>query len=179
MQYAFQTQHSQTLTFEATQKVMAHMYSRIIEVNQIVINLIIIQAKATQIRTLAKKVVKEMSSVIHLLTINLNHIGIHMKLTITKIKSLTVLLALTSLYGCASTGTNGVVPIGSNQYMIGGLGKFTEFSGSSVKARYFQEAAIFCASKGLEMLPGASTSKDVENGNYASAEVQFRCIPKN
>lgn len=93
-------------------------------------------------------------------------------------KNIILIAMLLSLSGCASTGTNGVIPIGENKYMIGGLGKFTDFSGSVVKARFFQDAEKFCADKGLDMQAGESSSKDVENGHYASAEVQFRCVPK-
>ena len=94
------------------------------------------------------------------------------------IKKLVTALAISVtclLGGCATTGTDGFVALGGDQYMIGGLGKFTDFSGSAVKARFFQDATKFCAEKGLAMIPGTSTSKDVENGHYASAEIQFRC----
>ena len=77
--------------------------------------------------------------------------------------------------GCASTGTEGVVEIGPNLYMLGGLGKFTDFSSSAVKARMFQEAAKFCAAKGKKIEPVDSSGKDSGHGTYASAEVQFRC----
>ena len=33
------------------------------------------------------------------------------------------------------------------RYMIGGLGKFTDFSGSAVKVRLYQQAAEFCLSE--------------------------------
>lgn len=45
-----------------------------------------------------------------------------------------VMLATTALLGCATTGTDGVVPIGPDMYMVGGLGNFTDFSSSAVKA---------------------------------------------
>ena len=61
-------------------------------------------------------------------------------------------------------------------YMIGGLGGFTDFSSSGVKARFFQDAAKFCAEKGRVMLPANSTGQDSGYGTYASAEVQFRCL---
>jgi hypothetical protein len=81
--------------------------------------------------------------------------------------------------GCATTGTNGVVPIGPDLYMIGGLGKFTDFSGSTVKARMFKEAAAYCAGQGRVMSPVNSTGQDSGFGTYASAEVQFRCLRSN
>ena len=79
--------------------------------------------------------------------------------------------------GCAATGTNGVISTGENQYMVGGLGKFTDFSGSVVKARFIGEAKEFCAQKNQQFEMVSSTSKDVENGHYASAEIIFKCIP--
>jgi hypothetical protein len=78
------------------------------------------------------------------------------------------------LAGCA-TGTGGPVEIGRDTYMIGGLGQVTDFSGSTVKARFFKEGSSFCASKGRVMVPLASTGRDSGYGTYASAEVQFRC----
>lgn len=78
--------------------------------------------------------------------------------------------------GCATTGTDGIVPIGPDLYMVGGLGKFTDFSSSGVKARLFQDASKYCADMGRVMLPVNSTGKDSGYGTYASAEIQFRCL---
>lgn len=78
--------------------------------------------------------------------------------------------------GCATTGTDGVVPIGPDLYMVGGLGRFTDFSSSAVKARLFQEASKHCVDMGRVMLPANSVGKDSGLGTYASAEVQFRCL---
>jgi len=89
-------------------------------------------------------------------------------------RTLYILLAAITLYGCA-TGTDGVVEIGPNTYMLGGLGGMTDYSGSAVKARFFKEAAKYCADKGMAMTPISSTGQDSTFGNYASAEVQFRC----
>jgi hypothetical protein len=63
-------------------------------------------------------------------------------------------------------------------YMLGGQGQFTDFSGSAVKARFFQQAAAYCQSKNRVMVPMNSTSRDSGFGTYASAEVQFRCVPE-
>ena len=81
-----------------------------------------------------------------------------------------------TLVGCA-TGTDGVVQMGPDMYMIGGQGKFTDFSGSAVKARFYQDAAKHCQAKNRVMLPMSSTGQDSGFGTYASAEVQFRCVP--
>lgn len=88
-----------------------------------------------------------------------------------------ILLAAVIVSGCA-TGTDGVVEIGPNTYMLGGLGGMTDYSGSAVKARFFKEAAKYCAEKGMDMTPINSTGQDSNFGNYASAEVQFRCSPR-
>lgn len=84
-----------------------------------------------------------------------------------------------ALAGCATTGTNGVVPIGPDLYLIGGLGGLTDFSGSAVEVRMFHQAQAFCAAKGLVMKPVASKSKDAAPYKYASAEVQFSCVKPN
>lgn len=81
-----------------------------------------------------------------------------------------------ALAGCA-TGTDGVVQMGPDMYMIGGQGKFTDYSGSAVKARFYQDAAKYCKGKNRVMLPMTSTGQDAGFGTYASAEVQFRCVP--
>jgi len=79
--------------------------------------------------------------------------------------------------GCATSGTDRVVQIGLNTYKMGGLGKSTDFSGSAVKARLYQQAAEFCRSKGGEMIPLNSTAQDSKPGQYASAEIRFKCVP--
>lgn len=85
--------------------------------------------------------------------------------------------ATLALAGCA-TGTDGPVKIGNDLYMIGGLGGMTDYSASTVKAKFFRQGAEFCASMGREMAPVNSTGRDSGFGTYASAEVQFRCLQK-
>jgi hypothetical protein len=94
------------------------------------------------------------------------------------LRSLTTVVGIVvCICGCATTGTNGVVQIGPDMYMIGGLGQFTDFSGSAVKARLYQQAAEFCRSKGGVMVPLNSTAEDSKYRQYASAEIQFKCVP--
>ena len=94
------------------------------------------------------------------------------------LRSLTTVVGIVvCICGCATTGTNGVVQIGPDTYMIGGLGKFTDFSGSAVKARLYQQAAEFCRSKGGQMIPLNSTAQDSKPGQSASAEIRFKCVP--
>jgi hypothetical protein len=79
-----------------------------------------------------------------------------------------------SLVGCATYGTDGVVTIGPNQYMIGRMGGFFDHSSSAMKAKMFAEANQFCKDKGLTMVPLNSTGRD-SGIDRASAEVQFSC----
>ena len=89
----------------------------------------------------------------------------------------TILAAIALLLCGCTTGTNGFVEIGPDTYMIGGLGKMSEASGSAVKARLYREAAEFCKSRGRVMVATESTSNDYKPGQYASAEIQFLCLP--
>ena len=82
------------------------------------------------------------------------------------------------LSGCATTGTDGVVEIGPNTYMLGRLGGFTDFSGIAVKTRLYAEATKFCSAKNMVMIPYASSRHDSTPYQYASAEIQFKCVNK-
>lgn len=79
------------------------------------------------------------------------------------------------LIGCG-TDSGGVVPIGPDSYMVGGLGRMTDYSSSAVKARLYKEAANFCQQRNEVMSPLASSGIDSGYATYASAEVQFRCL---
>jgi hypothetical protein len=88
-----------------------------------------------------------------------------------------ILLLASVVAGCAS-GTGGVVQIGPDMYMVGGQGRYTDLSGSAVKARFFEDAGKYCSQLGRVMVPTGSTGQDAGFGTYASAEVQFRCAEK-
>lgn len=75
----------------------------------------------------------------------------------------------------ACTSPTGVVPIGDGIFMSSKLGGMGTYSGGSVKAELFKEAAVFCGKNGKQVSPVNSTSMDAVALNYASAEVQFRC----
>lgn len=90
-------------------------------------------------------------------------------------KEITLALCAFYLFGCAATGTGGVVEIAPNTYMIGGQDYF-ESSGSVMKVKYFKQATGYCASKGLTMQPLNSTGQDSSKYQSAAAEVQFRCV---
>ena len=84
--------------------------------------------------------------------------------------------------GCAtssSIGTDGVVRIGPDIYMLGGLGDLSDRSGSAVKARFYQVAEKYCLEKSMVMYPANSTAQDATNSTYASAEIQFKCLDKD
>ena len=94
--------------------------------------------------------------------------------------SVTALIFSSFITGCATTGTDGIVQIGPDMYMVGGLGKFTDFSSSGVKGRLYQDANKFCSEKNRTMVPVNSTGQDAGYATYASAEIQFRCLlPEN
>ena len=63
------------------------------------------------------------------------------------------------MVGCASTNT-GVVPIGGGQYMLSKLGGMTDWSGGTVKAELYQEAAAYCGKTGKQLMPINSTSEN-------------------
>lgn len=90
-------------------------------------------------------------------------------------KKLAVLIFVGLMTGCA-TGTDGIVEIGPDMYMVGRFGKFTDYSGSAVKARLYEEAAKFCKDRNRIMVPINSTGHDSDFGIYASAEIQFKCV---
>jgi hypothetical protein len=94
-------------------------------------------------------------------------------------KIIAILSTLAFAGAVCGCNTGGVVPIGPDLYMVGGLGTVVDISGSAVKARYFQEATQFCATRGLSMAPVNSTSQDSAPYTFASAEVQFRCASPN
>ena len=80
--------------------------------------------------------------------------------------------------GCGTTGTGGIVEIGPNTYMLGRLGGFTDFSGIAVKARLYAEGKKFCSAKNMVMMPYDSRGQDAALAQYASAEIQFKCVNK-
>ena len=94
----------------------------------------------------------------------------------TILRTVFVLLLCSLFVGCATTGTGGVVQIGPDTYMVGSLGRFTDFSGSAVKARLVKEAQEWCQQRGRVMILINSTAKDSGMGTYASAEIQFLCL---
>ena len=89
-----------------------------------------------------------------------------------------VVVVLAFLSGCATTGTDGVVEIGPNTYMLGRMGGSFDSSGSAVKARLYAEGKEFCSAKNMVMIPYNSGGQDASLYQYASAEIQFKCVNK-
>lgn len=86
-----------------------------------------------------------------------------------------VLVAAT-LAGCASN--TGIIPIGTDTYMVSRQAA-TGFSGSgSLKAEAFQEANAYCAAQGksLQVVSTQEAQPPFLLGNYPKAEVQFMCL---
>lgn len=93
---------------------------------------------------------------------------------LTMIRKLVPLAALV-LGACSST--TGIVPIGSGMYMLGAQDGWA-YTGSSVKADLYHQANDFCARDGKQVEPVNSRGQDYGLGQYASAEIQFRCVER-
>lgn len=88
-------------------------------------------------------------------------------------RSIFVMGACAALVAC-STPT-GVVPIGDGIYMASDMDGMS-WSGGSVKAGLYKQAGEFCIKQGKQVSPVSDKSNDASAfGNYASAEVKFRC----
>ena len=88
-------------------------------------------------------------------------------------KLLACLASIGTLAACAST--TGVVPIGDGMFMLSKQDYYS-WSGGKAKAELYGEAAAYCKGLGKEPSPISDSSKDATMyGNYASAEIKFRC----
>lgn len=85
-----------------------------------------------------------------------------------------VVISAFLLIGCGTMQT-GIVQIEPNLFMVGGLGNATDFSGSVVKARFYQQAAAFCSTKQKTLNVISSAHRDSAPAVYASAEIHFSC----
>lgn len=78
--------------------------------------------------------------------------------------------------GCASN--SGVVPIGTDTFMVSRQAA-TGFSGSgTLKAEAFQEANQYCAGqhKRLQVVSTSEAQPPYVFGNFPKAEIQFMCL---
>ncbi|MBN3761010.1 hypothetical protein G3O01_09300 [Burkholderia sp. Ac-20365] len=62
-------------------------------------------------------------------------------------------------------------------YMLGAQDGWA-YTGSSVKADLYHQANDFCAKDGKQVEPVNSHGQDYGLGQYASAEIQFRCVDR-
>lgn len=80
------------------------------------------------------------------------------------------------LAGCASN--SGIIPIGTDTYMVTRQAA-TGFSGSgTLKAEAFQEANAYCRTQGrsLQVVNTIEAQPPFVFGNFPKAEVQFMCL---
>ncbi len=90
-------------------------------------------------------------------------------------KILGYVLPIILLAACART--SGVVPMGSDIYMISRSEKGFDTTGSRVKAEALKEANKFCLSKNKKIEILSSTHQDMRPfRSDAQAEVEFRCV---
>jgi hypothetical protein len=78
-----------------------------------------------------------------------------------------------AIAGCANSGP---VQIGRDTYMVANTGAWSWSSGASLKADLYQQANVFCASKGKELMPENTTSNNGSFSDFAHAELQFQCL---
>ncbi len=86
-------------------------------------------------------------------------------------------LLLFFLAGCASTG---VIPVGSNTYMVSKQTASGFQTAVGIKAEILKEANEFCEKRGLRMMVVSLRSKDGEPGrSYGTAELVFKAIKES
>lgn len=91
-------------------------------------------------------------------------------------KSTILFLSTLILTGCANN--SGIIPIGTDTYMVSRQAA-TGFSGSgTLKAEAFQEASAYCTGQGkvLQVVSTQEAHPPFILGNYPKAEVQFMCL---
>jgi len=77
----------------------------------------------------------------------------------------------------ACTSSSGVVPVGSDVYMISRSEKGFDRTGSGVKLNALKTANEFCAAKGEQMELVSSLGQDMKPFRAdAQAVVEFKCI---
>ena len=83
-------------------------------------------------------------------------------------------LPVAVVFGGCATHT-GVVPVGKGLYMASKM-DYTAWSAGAIKGDLFREATLFCQKSGQEVVVEKDRATDASMaGNYASAEIQFRC----
>jgi len=75
--------------------------------------------------------------------------------------------------GCTNPG---LVPMGRDTYMLSRPGGFFTVADGEVKSELYREANEYCRRENRYLMPLSSSSRDAAVAQYASAEIQFRCL---
>ena len=84
-------------------------------------------------------------------------------------------IVLLSLAACSYSG---IKPIGKDTYMEART-KSANSSGGEALADLYEDAGKFCSDQGLTIVPVHEQTQDGSFGHYASATLEFRCVPEN
>lgn len=87
---------------------------------------------------------------------------------------ITSALAAALLGACASSP--GIVPAGSDTFMLARSGYGLGESQANVSAKIHKEAAEHCAASGKSMEVISTDSKPGWPGHFPEAEIKFRCL---
>jgi hypothetical protein len=82
--------------------------------------------------------------------------------------------ALLLVAGCAST--TGVIPTGSDNYMIAREDNTPAASLGNIKAQAFKEAATFCAGKGRSLKTISESDTPRSLGQFPQTTLHFTCV---
>lgn len=86
-----------------------------------------------------------------------------------------MIVLLAAISGCAST--TGVVPMGSNGYMVAREDNSPGASIGAVKVAALQEAGAFCSAKSQSFEVVSSNDVPRSFGQFPQSQLQFRCVP--
>jgi hypothetical protein len=78
--------------------------------------------------------------------------------------------------GCVGT-TDQIVPTGHGTYMIPRHGLMGLSSGSTQKAKAFQDAVAYCRKFGQDIETVLTSETEGGFGGLAAPEIEFRCVP--
>jgi hypothetical protein len=85
--------------------------------------------------------------------------------------------ALLSIFaGCVGT-TDQIVPTGHGTFMIPRDGLMGLSSGSTQKAKAFQDATAYCRKFGQDISTVLTSEAEGGFGGLAAPEIEFRCVP--
>jgi hypothetical protein len=90
-----------------------------------------------------------------------------------QLKYLAITTAVVGLLGCAAT--TGVIPTGSDTYMVSHRDNGPGSSLGALKAAAYRDATTFCAASKKSLRVLGSTDVPRSFGQFPETEVQFRC----